>query len=558
MNLGPDYPERHGDKRVTGAIGALWDLGGNGGSPASRASDVSAQTVILLLTSLMDGIPDRIYFKDVESRFILVNRAMAAACGAADPAELTAKTDFDIFTEEHARAAREDEKRVMETGQALIGKEEKETWRNGRITWCSTTKMPLYDGNGRVAGTFGITRDITEWHLAQEALKESEERYRQLLSAEPSYTYAVQFEEGRPVHTRHSAGCQGVTGYTAFEFGSDPFLWIKMVHPDDHAAVRDHIDQVMTGGRCTPIEHRIRRKDGSTCWIRNASVAHHDASGKVVSYDGLVEDITERKLVEAELQRTLAELERRVEERTAELAQVNKARMQFVFDVSHELKTPLVSLRHAVANMLKGITGPVSPKQTEYLALMQRGLVRLSSALQEILDVGRIEANAMVLNRSRMVAADLVRQAVEPLELVAEQKSVALSISHDGVVETVEWDGDKMGRVILNVVENAIKFTLPGGSVEVSLRKDPSRSDFLLLAVTDNGVGIKTEHLGHIMERYYRADESIPGVGLGLSICRDVVRLHGGEMDLASPPPGRERGTQVTIRLPVSVPPSAT
>lgn len=569
------------NERLSTAIDAFRADNGNGSERVPAGARVTAQVAMRLLATLMDNVPDRIYFKDRQSRFILVNKAQASACGMT-PEDLNGKTDFDVFSEEHARAACEDEKRVMDTGVPLVGKEEKETWPDGSITWCSSTKLPLRDDEGRIVGTFGISRDITERHLTQAALKESEERYRELLSAVPTYTYTVHFKDGMPVRTDHGTGCRNVTGYTPAEFDADPDLWINMIHPDDRAMVVNYVGSVESRTRIAPVEHRIVHKDGRTRWIRDTIVPRWSESGQVAMYDGLIEDISDRKRVEEELQKTLKEMERRVLQRTAALAQTNaalqdelserqrveeslrsamqrldeldKAKTEFVFNVSHELKAPLASLRYALENMLKGVAGPLSGKQQEYVTLMQRGIERLLHTTQEILDVSRLEAKTLALNCGRESVADFVNRSIALLGIIAEQKSVTLSVSLGDIRDTVEWDLDKMERVIHNVVENAIKFTPEGGRVEVELHRVADRPDFLNLTVTDNGVGIRSEHLGRIMERYYRADQSIPGVGLGLSICRDVVRLHGGQVSLASPPPGRERGTEVTLCLPIRAP----
>jgi PAS domain S-box-containing protein len=137
-----------------------------------------------LLRALLDTIPDKIYFKDQDSRFIIINKDLAEKFGLSDSVEALGKTDFDFFTEEHARQAREDEEMILRTGQAIEGKEEKEIWlKDGRVTWVSTSKAPLRDAQGRIVGTFGISRDITQHKLAVEALRQSEERYRLLLAA---------------------------------------------------------------------------------------------------------------------------------------------------------------------------------------------------------------------------------------------------------------------------------------------------------------------------------------------------------------------------------------
>ena len=124
-----------------------------------------------LLHALMDNIPDAIYFKDDKSRFLRVSRAMAQKMGFSNPDELIGKTDFDIFTKEHAEQAFNDEQKVIRTDRPVIGIEEKETWPDARVTWVSTTKMPMHDKKNRVIGTFGVSRDITKRKLAEEALK---------------------------------------------------------------------------------------------------------------------------------------------------------------------------------------------------------------------------------------------------------------------------------------------------------------------------------------------------------------------------------------------------
>jgi PAS domain S-box-containing protein len=123
-----------------------------------------------LLRALMDNLPDAIYFKDADSRFLRINQDLASSFGLDDPAEALGKTDFDFFTEEHARPAFEDEQEIIQTGQPLVGKEERETWLDGRVRWVSTTKMPLRDKDGTITGTFGVARDITKLKLAEAAV----------------------------------------------------------------------------------------------------------------------------------------------------------------------------------------------------------------------------------------------------------------------------------------------------------------------------------------------------------------------------------------------------
>lgn len=127
-----------------------------------------------LLQALLDNMPDHIYFKDIDSKFILINKAQAKVLGLSSPHDAMGKSDYDFFSEEHARQAYRDEQVIIKTGRPMIAAEEKETWPDGAVTWVSTTKAPLCDDKGQIIGTFGISRDITELKKAQEAVEVAE------------------------------------------------------------------------------------------------------------------------------------------------------------------------------------------------------------------------------------------------------------------------------------------------------------------------------------------------------------------------------------------------
>jgi PAS domain S-box-containing protein len=131
-------------------------------------------------------------------------------------------------------------------------------------------------------------------------LRESEKRYRELLGAVTSYTYSVRLQNGVPVVTEHSPGSLAATGYTRADFERDPYLWITMVHPDDRDKVRAYVERVLRHERVPPIEHRILRRDGALRWIRDTIVPHYEGD-LLTRYDGLVEDITERRIAEQKL-----------------------------------------------------------------------------------------------------------------------------------------------------------------------------------------------------------------------------------------------------------------
>ncbi len=159
----------------------------------------------------------------------------------------------------------------------------------------------------------GALRDISPRKRTEDALRASQERYRRITEAVTDYIYTVRIQDGRVVETRHGPGCVAVTGHTTEELAADPYLWYRMVAAEDRPAVEAQARRLLAGESMPPLEHRLLRKDGAVRWVRNTPVLHHDAHGRFVAYDGLIQDITERKRAEEalrdseELYRTLAE-----------------------------------------------------------------------------------------------------------------------------------------------------------------------------------------------------------------------------------------------------------
>ncbi len=286
-----------------------------------------------LLSNLMTTTCDVIYFKDRESRFIRVNDAFARRQGLSDPGLLLGKTDFDLFGK-HARQAYEDEQRIMATGEPIIDKEEQEDWKDGRITWVSSTKMPLRDNTGKIIGIMGISRDITGRKLAEEALRQAHNNLEKRVAertAELSQerrllcTLIDNLPDG--VYTKDTAGrktmvnpadlkvlgCQTkaeAIGKSDFDFF--PKEIAEKCWADDQ--------KVLKGEPVINREEFILDKQGRKRWFLSSKLPLRDQNGAIAGLVGISRNITERKQAEEALRQSHDELEKRVTERTAELS----------------------------------------------------------------------------------------------------------------------------------------------------------------------------------------------------------------------------------------------
>jgi CheY-like chemotaxis protein len=244
-----------------------------------------------------------------------------------------------------------------------------------------------------------------------------------------------------------------------------------------------------------------------------------------------------------------------LEDAVKRLEEHDQARMQFVSNVSHELRTPLTSMIYAVANMLRGVLGPISDPVRKYLTMLDGDSKRLLATVNDILDLRKIEIESLSLVRARVPFGRLVSRSLESLVVRTQQKGVELVINPGETGLFSDCDPRRMERVILNIVGNAVKFTPEGGSISVNVSRDMANEGCIRLEVRDTGIGIPPAALERVTERYFTVGNQPSGSGLGLAIVKEIVALHGGSIGIQSPVPGEENGTLVTVSLPSVAPP---
>jgi PAS domain S-box-containing protein len=231
------------------------------------------------------------------------------------------------------------------------------------------TIAPIRQSDGRISHYVAVKQDITERKRLEAELREEEARYRRITEGLTDYQYTVRIENGRAVETTQSPACVTVTGYTVEEFAANPYLWFQMVAPEDRERVMKHVGQILAGEDVPPIEHRIAHKNGELRWISDTNILSRDASGKLLSYDGVIKDISERKAAEEKLQGLLRDANR---SRVAMLSMLEdqKRAEEAVRKLNTELESKVVSR----TDELKQANIAISKKEEEIRAVVDHML----------------------------------------------------------------------------------------------------------------------------------------------------------------------------------------
>jgi signal transduction histidine kinase len=270
----------------------------------------------------------------------------------------------------------------------------------------------------------------------------------------------------------------------------------------------------------------------------------HDAAGEPLYFVAQIQDVEERKLAEAEAARLL-ELERDQVERLEEL---DALKDEFVASVSHELRTPLTSIQGYLELVLDGDPGELSDEQRQHLTTVSRNSERLLRLVSDLLFVAQTDAGKLELIVEDVDLARLARESVESARPPAAAKGIQLEVSADEL-PLLRGDRARLAQLLDNLVSNALKFTLDGGSVTVSLVR---AGDNAVLEVRDTGIGIPSAEQAQLFERFFRTrgatERAIPGTGLGLSIVRTIAESHGGSIGFESV---EGTGTVFRVELPL-------
>jgi PAS domain S-box-containing protein len=323
----------------------------------------------------------------------------------------------------------------------------------------------------------------------------------------------------------------------------------RAIHPEDTGAVRT----VFFGGLSTTesreVEFRTRAADGSARWVRAKGRIYRDAGGRPVRFDGVTLDVTRQKLMEREREQLLkAEREAREEAERA-----GRMKDEFIATLSHELRTPLSAILGWTYMIKQGGASVNLQKAAETIERNARAQAHL---IDELLDVSRISSGNIRLDLQGVAVATVLEAVQQSLRPSAEAKKVRVEVDAASA-GTVLADPGRLQQVVWNIVANAIKFTPAGGVVTM---RSEHAGDEVLLWVSDTGTGIAAEFLPHVFERFRQAESSearaYGGLGLGLAIVRQLVEMHGGQVEARSD--GLGHGSTFMVRMPAWDPAGTT
>jgi PAS domain S-box-containing protein len=376
-------------------------------------------------------------------------------------------------------------------------------------------------------------RDITARKSAENAARESTERFRFLAESMPQMVFTA-----RPNGDVDYFNQQW-TAFTGFTFEEiKDWRWTRFIHPEDLAETVHHWSHSLAAGEPFELQHRFRRADGIHRWHLSRASPMRDTTGTITMWISSNTDIDDQKRTEAELSRLYKEAE-----------SLNRAKDDFLATISHELRTPITSIL-GWAEMLT-MTSLDDAARADGVNTILSSAQTQAKLIDDILDVSRMITGKLYLTIESVDVENVLRAALTALTPAANAKNIEIGLNFQADLADLGGDTVRLQQVFWNLLSNSLKFTPAGGRIDVRLVSPDAKS--VVLEVEDTGVGISPEFLPYVFDRFAQQDSSKHrnhgGMGIGLSIVKQIVELHGGTVSAASD--GDGRGATFTVCLPM-------
>jgi PAS domain S-box-containing protein len=497
---------------------------------------------------IMENLADLVAVLDLKGHRLYNSPSYQGILG--DPDRLLGTSSFDqIHPEDRARV----EQGFQDTVRTGAGQrmEYRLVDQQNQIRYIESQGSVIRDGQGRVSQVVVVSRDVTERREADRALRESEQKYRELVMLANSIILRW-CQDGRITFLNEFG--QRFFGYTAAEiYGRHVVGTIVPASGSSGRNLPSLMDEICANPVAFEqvVNENIRR-NGEHVWIAWTNRVVRKEGSQAVEILSIGVDVTARRRIEEELRATQASLEERVFLRTTELAvakeraeSADRLKSAFLATMSHELRTPLNSIIGFTGIILRGLAGPLNVEQTKQLGMVQGSARHLLSLINDVLDISKIEAGQLEIHAESFDLRASLEKVAALIKPLADKKGLSLRVTVPPDLKPVVSDHLRVEQVLLNLLNNAVKFTERGevtlAAQEVGDYRFPNRptpQPVVRLCVADTGIGIKPEDMEKIFQPFRQIDSGLTrrheGTGLGLAICRRLADHLGGEVSAQS------------------------
>jgi PAS domain S-box-containing protein len=502
-----------------------------------------------LARSVLDQAAEAIIVCDEQGRVIRASRAASDLCGR-NPLLRTFDEVFTLdFSAAQGAGAGPHNVRPGRLAAEVL---------NGKVLWAAPANLRRPDGSqadvlvsatalrGAEDKTIGCVVnlvEITDLSRAQQALAESEARFRSVLDESRDVIYRLNVQTGRYEYI--SPAAEAVVGFSVDELmAMDGEASLEMIHPDDVPAMQAAGARLLATGKAD-LEYRQRAKNGEYRWISNHMSLVKDSLGRPLYRNGNIRDITERKQAEDKLRAS-----------NLELAEADRRKNDFMAVLSHELRNPLAPIRNSTYILERAVPGGEQARRA--VAVIERQAGQLARLVDDLLDVTRITRNKIQLQRETLELNDLARHTIEDQRSLFDKAEVRLEFNPAPAPVFVDVDRNRVAQIIGNLLQNAAKFTGRGGSTRITITTEAAEKR-AVIQVADTGVGMTPEMLSRLFQPFSQADSTLDrskgGLGLGLALAKGLAELHGG--DITANSAGLGQGAEFVVRLPLAMEKSA-
>ena len=470
---------------------------------------------------ILDSTQELVVFHDGEMRIVWANRAAAESVHLTGD-QLKGRYCWELWHQRRSPCNKCPVVRSIRTGQPHSAEV---TSQDGKV-WL-IRGYPARNAEGEIEGAVELCLDITERKRAEEALGQTRKQFQDLVETISDWVWEV---DKNGVYTYTSPRVRDLLGYEPEEvIGKTPF---DLMPESEAGGVAAFFQEMMIKKEAfSSLENTNRHKNGHRIVLETSGVPFFDENNNLLGYRGVDRDVTVRKKAEEALRES------------------DRMKTEFISTAAHELRTPLTSIL-GFSQVLLTPEILSDAERKEFLTYIHQQARALSGMVADMLDISRIESGqGLALNRVPCTAGELVIQLSPLLQCGPERSRFELAIAAEGARLLV--DKAKMAEVFENLLSNAVKYSPPGSPIRIS---GEIAGESYRFAVTDRGIGMTPEQVARVFEKFYRADASdtaVSGLGLGMSIVRNIVEVHGGRIWVESEP---GRGTTAHFLLPLALP----